>query len=254
MEKIKKIVLKLLLYISIIIFYLIIYSLISILYERFGTATIWSLKTKDDTYLFSSKLPGNIKKNKIEKIEKKVEIVKSKVKKQKIKDEEIIVSKNDTLINIIGLHYGKYDEKILQAVKKSNPDLNLSSLSIGQKIILPYIPEIQKDINFDMNYNETKVIEKKILIDDPIKISKVEAIKNEKWISIKGDVYNSGKADVNFLKVNVDFLDKINKIVTSSFTYVVKEKGIKSGEKKNFELVIEFLPEIAKYEIWVEYY
>ncbi|MBI5416623.1 hypothetical protein HZA55_01540 [Candidatus Poribacteria bacterium] len=253
MEKIKKFLLKFLLYICIVIFYFCIWQFVLVLHDELRTATIWDINVKVKSDIHFSKLHGKIRKITKYKIERKVETIKRSTGKIELKDEEIIVKKGDTITNIVGLHYGKYSKDIHKIVEDANKGVQLTNLVVGQKIILPVIQEIQKE-SIPAPLVETKIIEKKIEIKDPINIVEIDALYNEKWISIKGQIYNAGNKEINFLKFNIDFLDKFDKVVYSNFTYIVKNEGLKINEKKDFELMSKYLPLIKKYEAWIEYY
>ena len=190
----------------------------------------------------------------MEKKEKKTILVKRPVKKIEVKDEVIRVRKHDTMNNIIGRHYGRYNKKIFEIVKKANPGLNISKLSIGQKINLPYIEDVQKKAKQALPQFDKKSIEKTTSIIDPVKITKVEALYNDKWIYIEGEILNKSEKSVKFLKINIDFMDETDKIIDKNFTYVIKNKELKKGNRKSFKMVKEFSEDFKKYQVWVEYY
>ncbi|MBI4650118.1 hypothetical protein HY745_02310 [Candidatus Desantisbacteria bacterium] len=216
-EKIKKKSLEFLVFICAIFFYLGLWKFTYILHEKTGTSTVWDLFIKDPSFFSFNKLPGKIQEIKKEKKWKKTEQIIHPGEKIKPEHVEIIIKKNDTLNNIIGTHYGKYNDEILKIVKDANPEFNLLNLTVGQKIT-------------DLN-----------------------VFYNKKWISIKGELYNEKWEDVSFLKVNFAFFDKWDKIVSSNFTYISGNHPLKTGEKKKFEFMTEYLSAITRYEIWLEY-
>jgi hypothetical protein len=71
------------------------------------------------------------------------------------------------------------------------------------------------------------------------------------YIYVKGRVRNHRTTAVNFVKVEVNWLDKQGTTPATGQTYVVGLENMQPGAAKSFEITTLANPKIAEYSYWI---
>jgi len=202
-----------------------------------------------------SQLPGKIREEKtpqpVQPSEPQAQFIEKKVKRILKEDKAVLVKRGDTFLGLLNHFYHGYDQALRDKVKSANPQIrNFASLRIGQEL---RFPDVEQEIEIIEKIPVAPKLDAGNTLSS-VEITQFSGERNQYWFYIKGSIINHSAREIDFIKINVDYLDDERNVMASDSTYAVGEVALKSGETHDFLLMSRIQPGVTNFELYLDYY